>query len=313
MSHHQSISSYWSQIDENRYENQVGQKDDVFLDCTLTPMGLYRNAQIKFSIEVLSVPQGFHAAVLFRKNGLQYLGAGLGGWASYYSLFHRTQDGGFIGLPRDREHKIQQGKTYHFEIEVQSGFVRSMTMNDETLFPSTISIRDSLGANLRNGHIGLYAYDQTRARIELTVTRRPTRCFIITNIDGKQGRCTDQRRQRFESIINDPEIEFLDSRDLSREHPLMSKIRQAIMESDAVLADFGLGDPRPNVYYETGIAHSVGVPIVHVGPRMKKLSCSIPSDMKAQFYILEEELDTKLPLTFKTILDANAESFDYLG
>ena len=80
--------------------------------------------QVNEAYEVLSDPEGFHAAVIFRKNGLQYLGAGLGGWNSFYSLFHRTQDGGFIYLPRERESKIQQGQTYNFEVEVQSGFIR---------------------------------------------------------------------------------------------------------------------------------------------------------------------------------------------
>ena len=305
------IGQYWAQIDEHQYESQPGQpSSDRLHDCTLTSLGRYRNATITFAIKALSSSHEFHAAVLFRKNGVHYLGAGLGGWGSYYSLFHHTERG-FSHLLFESERKIQQDQVYHFEIEVKSGFIRSFAMNGEALFPSPISLRDSsLRSYLRNGHIGLYAWDQTTAQITLTVTPHPTRCFIITNIEGRR---TDKRRQRLQAILADPQIEFLDSRDLSRDYPLMTKIRKTIMESDLVLADFGFGKPRGNVYYETGIAHSVGVPTIHIGPRATDFSQIVSSDMKAQFYILEEELDAKLHLTVTSILDANEGNFDYLG
>lgn len=314
-------SPFWRRIDRNVFEHrgkQLAAGADGIHDCTVPEFGMIRNALVKFDVEVRSEPTNFHAAVLFRKNGKDYLGAGLGGWNSYYSIFYRSYTQGFTRIAVGSESHIQKGRTCKFEVEFRSGILHAFKKDGESLLP-TFSFRDSLACNLRLGHIGVYAYDRTQVRLFLDVCERPNRCFVITNINGALGKETTKRRRIFERLLPNKyyKLEFNDSRDLTREHPLMPKIRQAIVESDVVIVDLGraLGGPRPNVYYELGIAHSIGVPTIHIGPSQARFSDKriVPSDLRSQYFILEEEIKAKLAPTVKGILDAHAGSFNYLG
>jgi hypothetical protein len=314
-------SPYWRRLERNVFEHRGKQSaagEDGMHDCTVPELGIIRNASVKFDIEVKSGPTNFHAAVLFRKNGKDYLGAGLGGWNSYYSVFSRGNTRGFTRIAIGGESQIQEGRTYKCEIEFHSGILHVFKKDGESLLPM-FSFRDSLASDLRLGHIGVYAYNLTWARLYLDILKKPNRCFVITNINGALGRETTKRRRIFERLLPPKSfnLEFCDSRDLTREHPLMPKIRQAIIESDIVIVDLGraLGEPRPNVYYELGIAHSVGVPTIHIGPSQTKFSNKqiVPSDLRSQYFILDEEINSKLSATVKGILDAHAGGFNYLG
>jgi len=314
-------SPFWRRLQRNVFEHrgkQLAAGADGMHDCTVPELGIIRNALVKFDVEVRSGPTNFHAAVLFRKNGKDYLGAGLGGWNSYYSVFYRNYLRGFTRLAIGSEADIQKGRTYRFELEFRSGTLRNLKKDGESLFPP-LSLRDSFECDLLRGHVGVYAYDRTSARVSLDVRKTPNRCFIITNINGPLGAETTKRRRLFAKYLPAEtfNLEFMDSRDLTREHPLMPKIRQAIVESDIVIIDLGrpLGRPRPNVYYELGIAHSVGVPTIHIGPSQASFANKriVPSDLRSQYFILEEEIKPKLVLTVQKILDVHRGSFNYLG
>lgn len=311
-------SPFWQQIEEGKFVSVTPSEGpgDGIHDCSLPQYGLVRNSRILFQIKALSSVHNFHAAVLFRKNGTKYLGAGLGGWNSLYSVFNRTLQG-FMRLPLGSEQAIQKDRDYKFELEFRSGHLTNFKVDGEVIFPfNSLSLRDSLGSTVRFGHIGLYAYGETKAQVTLKVDALPARAFVVTNIDGKNGSKTNTRRDRFRSILEErgiKDIEFLDSRDLTRERPLMVKIGRAISDSDFTIVDLGLGKPRGNVFYETGIAHSLGIPTVHVGPKATAFAKVVPSDLKAQFFVLEEELETKLPATVQAILDTPSGEFDYLG
>lgn len=268
--------------------------------------GLVRNARIRFTIKVLDAVHGFHVAVLFRKNGIRYLGAGLGGWTSDYSIFSRSEEVGFVRLAIGDGSMIQKDRSYKFDMLVKAGYITSVTLDGESII-SELSIRDSLRSFLRTGHIGLYAYDRSLAEVSLKIRRLPADCFVITNL----GRGIEGRRSFLTDLMQGlgVSLRFIDARDLSRDHTLMSRIRQALVHSDLVLADFGFGDPRPNVYYETGIAHSIGVPTIHITKSMR----SIPSDLKSQFFVLEKELKPRLRETVKTVLSKNEAEYNYLG
>jgi hypothetical protein len=305
----------WRQLGARRFENLPLSPDILAKplptnDCTLRQFGLVRNARITFSIEVLEQPHQFHAAVLFRKNGEKYLGAGLGGWSSNYSIFVKNR--GFVfGHPMGREIAIQKGRTYQFILEFKAGFITKFTMDDENLIFDDFSIKKLLGSTLSNGNIGLYAYGDTKVSFSLSVKKLPTRCFVVTNIDRK----TDKRRRSLSRLLEPLGLEvlFSDARELSRDHPLMKKIQDGMVRSDLVICDFGFGKPRPNVFYETGLAHSLGIPTVHLGPVMKAFNRIVPSDLRAQFFVLEHELKTKLPETVKSILESHSGDFNYLG
>ena len=273
-----------------------------------------RNGEIRFDIlPVGEISRDFHIAVLIRKNGEKYLGAGLGGWGGYYSVFNRTLQG-FIRMPMGSLNSVQKNKKYSFSIEYQGGFLVQLKLNDELLLPfQDFSFKGSLASTMSNGHVGLYSYGSSQAKLSLKVIKKRARCFVITNINGNNGKITSQRRKRFERILGN-EVELLDSRDLTRESPLMTKIKSALVEADLVIADFGLGTPRPNVFYETGIAHSVGVPVIHIGPKNKLFRDPkiVPSDMRSQFYILEEEIDCKLGATVEKILESHHRKAEYL-
>ena len=251
-------------------------------ECTLCEAGLVRNARVDVSITPKSDPNGFHAALLLRKNGIQCIAIGLGGWGSYFSVFHRTNSGGLIYVPRDSSDRIRKGQIYHFSAVLRSGFLTDLSLNGETVFPTPISLRDSLQCSLHFGSVGLYAYGLTRAEVQFSVEKLPSRCFVVTNIDGPGGKDTDARRRRLGRLLKPLNVEISDSRDLTRDHPLMKKIHTAIAEADFVIVDFGLGEPRGNVYYEAGIAHSCGVPTVHIGPASERFGDLVPSDLKAQ-------------------------------
>lgn len=237
----------------------------------------------------------------------------MGGWGSYYSVFNRTLQG-FIRMPMGNLNSVQKNKKYSFNMEYRGGFLVQLKLNDELLLPfQDFSFKGSLASTMSNGHVGLYSYGSSQANLSLKVNRKPARCFIITNINGDNGAITTQRRERFKKILGN-EVELLDSRDLTRERPLMTKIKSAIVEADLVIADFGLGTPRPNVFYETGIAHSIGVPVIHIGPKTKlfKNPRIVPSDMRSQFYILEEEINNKLKITAEKILESHHRNAGYL-
>lgn len=309
------LNSAWVQVAANKYKCcPPKHSDNKIYDCTLPKIGRVRNGEIRFEIlPVGEVSPDFHIAILFRKNGEKYLGAGLGGWGSYYSVFNRTLQG-FIRMPMGSINSVQRDKKYSFSLEYRGGFLVQFKLNEELLLPfQGFSFRDSLASTMSNGNIGLYSYGNSQASLSLRVSKKPARCFIITNIDGDGGMDTTRRRKRFKKILGS-EVELLDSRDLTRESPLMAKIKSAIVEADLVIADFGLGTPRPNVFYETGIAHSVGVPTIHIGPKAKLFHNRkrVPSDMRSQFYVMEEEIDAKLGLTVKAILEKHHRNAEYL-
>lgn len=309
---------YWQKVDSDIFETVPPPADqmpsDLILDSAILDLGIIRNATIRFSITPLGVADNFHAAVLFRKNGSSYLGVGLGGWFSYYSVFHRALNG-FFRIPVGDRRSINDGHTYVFECEFKGMFLSDVTLDGESLRHfQNLSLRDALACTLRVGHVGLYAYGTTRARMQLHLTPLPVKCFIITNIDGVNGADTDVRRQRFIEVMTSngiTDVEFHDSRDLTREHPLMPRIKQAILGSDFVITDLGLGEPRGNVYYETGIAHSVGIPTIHVGPDTSSFE-KVPTDLKQQFFILDHELDATLAKTVRAILESRSGDYEYL-
>ncbi len=312
-------SKFWTEIKKNVFEHKVPgdvSYEDGYHDCSIPKWEMVRNAEINFEIEMFSKPAGYHAAVLFRKNGYNYLGVGLGGWDYHFTLFNYTQYGGFKFYPlgnRGSGDKIIEGTKYQFHLEFKGGFITSFKLNqiEQLLIPENFSLKDSLGSDLRKGAIGLYAYDRTQARIKLEVNPKPVRCFIITNIDKK----TKKRRIDLKKLIRKKigeKIKFHDSTFLTRERPLMQRIKNAIIESDFVIADHGFGEPRPNVYYETGIAHSIGMPVIHIGPNHENFNKIIPSDLRNQFFILAHELEKKLPETVKKILNLHNSSFNYL-
>jgi len=283
-------------------------------DCTLLHYGVIRNARIQFEITILDGSAPFHAAILFRKNGDQYLGAGVGGWSSQYSLFARSREAIGSGCIIGRGTSIERRRVYKFELEFRAGYIWRFSVDGENQFSAPLSIQDTLRSPLSRGHLGLYTYGSTKARINFVkVDQLPNRCFVITNINDK----TYARRRRLAGILRKYDCklkcELLDARDLRRERPLMRKIKEGIISSDFVIADFGFQDPRPNVLYETGIAHSLGVPTIHLAPRAKDFDKIVPSDLKAQFFILEEELDKELPKTAQEIIESCSGNFDYFG
>lgn len=309
----------WRRLEKSRFTitppDQI--PPDGIMDCTLSSLGLIRNARVRFNIEVQGEPHNFHVALIFRRHNRKYLGVGLGGWNSFCSIFNLTLQG-FVRIPYGKESDIQQGKVYHCEVEFKGGFLRKFTINGQSIFPfENLSFRDSIGSTLRTGYLGLYANGgNSRATVALSVKRLPTQCFVITNIDGRLGRHTDARRRLFENVLKKAKISiiFIDSRDLTRERPLMTSIRSAILDSDIVIADTGtLKPPRGNVFYETGIAHTTGIPTVHIGPKANRFKKIVPSDLAKQFFILEHEIPNKLPETFKAILEARSGVFDYLS
>jgi hypothetical protein len=306
---------YWKYISSYLYRSEP--LPDNYLPgqlltniATIKKYKLVRNAEIKFQIKIIEESNSIHAAILFRKNGYNFLGAGVGGWSSHFSLFvgNRTKISGWL---IGHSSSIEINKVYDFRIKFQSGFITNFTCNNENLIANEFSIKDSLSSNLSCGNIGLYAWNKTVAEIKVKVTPLSIHCFIITNINKD----TNSRRDRFINIIkkNNIQCEFIDARDLTRENPLMNKIKNGMISSDFVIADFGFQKPRANVFYETGIAHSLSKPTIHIGPKGKKFNKSIPSDLKSQFFILEEELESELPKTIEKILEQKSENYDYLS
>lgn len=279
-------------------------------DCTLPRFGILRNARLTCTIELLNEVDDVHAAVLFRKNGSEYLGAGLGGWRSNYSLFVRNR-AGIVGYPIGVESNISRGQDYEITIEFRAGLITHFSTNGENLILDPVSIWDTLHSALARGHVGLYTWNVTQARFGLSVERLPNRCFVITNIN--EG--TLSRRNRLTALLQSQRIEceLIDATGLRHERPLMRKIKEGITSADFVIADFGFQKPRNNVFYETGIAHSLGVPTIHLGPSGAEFDKVVPSDLKAQFFILEHELDQELPATVRKILLCALGNYDYLG
>lgn len=281
-------------------------------EFTLPTVQPIRNAALDCQIEPLSEPVNFHAGVLFRKNGSHYLGAGIGGWRSRLSLFARDRDR-IAGLPIGMETSIVPHHPYHIVVECRAGYITNFAVDGERQILESVSIKDALGSRLAGGHIGLYAWAQTSARFSVKVTALPNRCFMITNISEGTRRRQAYFARLLQSAKAKHDLQFLDATDLSREQPLMRKIKEGITSSDFVIADFGFEEPRPNVLYETGIAHSLGVPTIHIGPSKECFGRIVPSDLKAQFFLLREEVATRLPATVDAILEARLGNFDYLG
>ena len=311
----QVSDSNWEEVEKEVYRNKpledIPLRDKLATnEATLLEYNIIRNAEIEFKIKILSKSPSIHAAILFRKNGDYYLGAGVGGWGSKYSLMARTKNR-IIGFPIGLESSIKINEDYNFKVRFESGHITKFNCNNEDLIIDNFSIMDSLGVGFTSGNIGLYAWDKTESELSLNVKVLPNIGFIITNIDTEKG----TRKKYFENILKQNQIdcELIDARDLTNELPLMAKIKEGIIRSDFVISDFGFDNPRPNVYYETGISHSLGIPTIHIGPSPDDFDDVIPSDLKAQFFILEGDVEKNLPITIKKVLENKSSIFKYIG
>jgi len=106
----------WEKIGEGEFKNKPLPQDVLSKslptnDTSLLAFQRIRNARLEFDIEILGEPKRVHAAVLFRKNGDKYLGAGLGGWGSNYSLFVRNRSG-IVGYPIGFEAGISKNRIH---------------------------------------------------------------------------------------------------------------------------------------------------------------------------------------------------------
>ena len=135
-------------------------------ESTLLGYNSIRNAEIDFKIKILSYSPSIHAAILFRKNGDFYLGAGVGGWGSKFSLMARIKNS-IIGFPIGKESSIKIDTDYNFKVRFESGYITKFNCNNEDLIIENLSIKDSLGVGLTTGNIGLYAWDKTKSEISL--------------------------------------------------------------------------------------------------------------------------------------------------
>ena len=307
------VGSNWKHIGHGVFrsialDDGVSRNNLTTNEGTLLGYGTIRNAEIDFSIKIISPQTSIHAAILFRKNGDYYLGAGVGGWSSQFSLMARNKTG-IIGFPIGQEYSIQSNKNYDCKVTFESGFITNFECYNEKLIIDNFSIRDSLGSGLSSGKIGLYSWNKTVAEISLSVKKLPIVGFVITNFDSGK----EKRRKKLLEILknNNIDCKLIDADELTQEHPLMVKIKEGIIKSDFIISDFG-PEPRPNVYYETGIAHSLGLPTIHIGVDQSQFNEIVPSDLRAQFFILEHEIDKKLPNTVKEILNNNFGIYNYI-
>jgi hypothetical protein len=306
--------SNWEKIGPYKFRNKplVQYPKDGLLTNVGTIIGSpkIRNAEVDFQIKIIKKTSSLHAAILFRKNGDYYLGAGLGGWSSKFSLMARNT-GRINGFQIGNEQSININTIYNFKLKFESGFITKFSCNGEDQVLDNISINDSLNSVLTSGNFGLYAWDQTEAEISLSIKELPNIGFLISNMHPSKG----TRKDTFQQILNDNNIKckLIDARNLTNERPLMSKIKEGIIRADFVISDFGYElPPRPNVFYETGISHSLGTPTIHIGPTSEKFADMISSDLRAQFFILENDLEKNLPATVKSILESNSGIYKYI-
>ena len=296
----------WKQVHANGWEFTGQGLPDPKAYC-FSPLNVrkHRNADLQFSIQFHRGAKDYHAALCFRMYDMQHCyGVGLGGWSGEYSFFKHT-DLGFEPHPFGQESAIRPETQYEFKLRFRSNRLESFAL----LRPKRIDILSEkvLDRALMRGGLGVYAYGgQTRATVRLIKYRDlGMRAFMLAPIDGKLkdkihpiNKILRKHRVRLK-IYHSNKIET---------HPgLMSSIMRWIMKSDFVISWFQDG-LRENVAYETGVAHALNIPTIHVTDD----NCKLPSDLGSQFYIRMRDLERKLPLDVEAIRNMNTNDLHYL-
>ena len=265
----------------------------------------HRNADLQFTIQFHGGPKDYHAALCFRMFDMQHCyGVGLGGWSGEYSFFKHS-DLGFEPHYFGDEGSIEPGKEYGFKLRFRSNRLESFAL----LQPKRIQILTEkvLDRALMRGGIGVYAYGgQTKVTVRLKKYHNlGLRAFMLAPIDGK----LKGKLRLVKEILGKRNILLkVYHSDRIETHPsLMSTIMKWILKSDFVISWFQNG-LRENVAYETGIAHALNIPTIHVIDHV----CKRPSDLGSQFFVRESELERKLPIDINAIMNMHINDVHYI-
>ncbi|MDD5258509.1 MAG: hypothetical protein PHD29_00885 [bacterium] len=272
---------------------------------------LARNLKIIFRIKINdSDPKGSHIAMTIRKNpGGDCYGIGLGGWKSYVSFFEVKNKYIYSVSSIGLSDRIQAGKGYKFEIVFKSNKIKELKCDGEIIFENML-LRNAL---LR-GNYGLYAYDFTDGELEILEEEDlGLSCFVLHRIDlDSQSRINDIKKILDANGIKINEI--IDSTSIVTYPGLMQSIMNKIIDVDFVISDFSEGELRPNVAYETGIAHSHNIPTIHL---LNSYEGDIKglSDLGGQYFIIkgDNNWEEKLKKDIKHILNAEKSTVNYLS
>ena len=296
----------WRQTDNNVWEfsgsNLPDPKAYSFFPIALPE---HRNARIRFSVTFNGGPTHFHAALCFRRIDEQRCyGVGLGGWAGQFSYFQRSE----LGFQRSffgDERAIQPNRDYEFEIQYRGNRIEHFRLlGTHTIQLISTSVLPN--AYMRGG-LALYGYGgPTQAKLKiLDYEDLGLRAFMICRIDGGQKKKYLQIRRILKR--HGVALELFHGETIETYPGLMRSILGKMLECDFSISWFTKA-LRPNVAYETGIAHALNIPTIHIIDNIKKL----PSDLGSQFFVTEKDLSKKLPMDVAAILKKEINDVRYL-
>lgn len=303
----------WQPIDQCtwKFEGRNLSEPQAFCFYPLT-LPAHRNARAKFSIKFEGGFKAYHAALCFRRiDERSCYGVGLGGWNGKFSFFQQTQ----FGFQRESfgdENFIEPDREFEFEVQFKGNrlaYFNALGNGGTKIISSSILPR----AYMRGG-LALYGYGgPTRAVLKLLEYEDlGLSAFMICRIDGNEN----DKCKRVKDILKKKgvNLEVIDGDAIETYPGLMRSILDKMLESDFVISWFmkegfwfkkGL---RQNVAYETGIAHALNIPTVHIIGDIKDR----PSDLGAQFFITEHDLARKLPNDVDAILKQERNEVRYL-
>jgi hypothetical protein len=208
----------------------------------------------------------------------------VGGWDSLYVLGAFQLDAGAVSLHRmGSRSNLLANRDYRIQISLQ-GIEVTLTVDDVEIFSYRLQSPPS------GNQVGLYAYGDNAIEFKsLELVQERPRAFIVMPF-----------KEPYDSLWNDvikkvaeeEDIGFYASRADELTGPvILEDITSSIRTADVVVAEVTPPSPReynPNVFYEVGYAHALGIPTVLLVER-SKLGGSLPFDTSGFRHIFYED------------------------